>query len=50
MVGGGSLRSPLIIGSTIDGTRDSLVLCVTPLGGVGSNSDVQGSITWRELL
>lgn len=34
------------LGSAIDGTRDSLVLCVTP---ITSNIDVTGSITWREL-
>jgi len=39
--------SPLRLGAAIDGTRDELVLCVRTLG---SNSDIQGSLTWRELL
>lgn len=34
------------LGSAIDGTRDTLVLCVTPLT---SNADILGAITWREL-
>lgn len=39
--------SLLRLGAAIDGTRDEFVLCVRPLG---NNSDIQGSITWRELL
>lgn len=35
------------LGAAIDGTRDTLVLCVTPITG---NADIYGSITWRELL
>lgn len=42
-----NLSSPLRIGSAIDGTRDELVLCATPLG---ANSDIQGALIWRELL
>jgi hypothetical protein len=37
----------LRIGSQIDGTRDTLVLCVTPLA---ANADIQASLTIRELL
>jgi hypothetical protein len=37
----------LRIGSLIDGTRDELILAVTPLS---SNADIQGSLTFRELL
>lgn len=37
----------LRIGSLIDGTQDELVLAVTPLS---SNADIQGSLTFRELL
>lgn len=37
----------LRIGSQIDGTRDVLVLACTPLA---SNADLQGSLTFRELL
>lgn len=40
-------KNNLRIGSLIDGTRDELILAVTPLG---SNSDIQGSLTFRELL
>lgn len=34
------------IGSQIDGTLDTIVLAVRPLG---SNADIQGSLTWREI-
>lgn len=37
------------LGSLIDGTRDEIVLCVRPIGG-STNVDVEGSLTWRELL
>lgn len=37
----------LRIGSQIDGTRDELVLCVTPLT---ASADIFGSLTFRELL
>ena len=40
-------RSSLLIGSAIDGTPDELVLAVTPLS---ANADIQGSLTFRELL
>ncbi|KKN67192.1 hypothetical protein LCGC14_0463650 [marine sediment metagenome] len=36
----------LRLGSLIDGTPDEIVLCVRPLG---SNEDIQGSITIRQL-
>lgn len=42
----GRLNS-LKLGSAIDGTRDTLVLCVRPLG---SNADDQGALTWREIV
>jgi len=35
------------LGAKIDGTRDELVLCVRPLS---SNANIQGSVTWRELV
>lgn len=41
-----SLKSSLVLGAAIDGTRDELVLAVRPLG---TNADIQGSLTWREL-
>lgn len=34
------------LGAAIDGTLDTLVLCVTPLA---AGLDIHGSITWREL-
>lgn len=40
-------QTSLRMGSTIDGTVDELVLCVTP---VTSNADYLGSLTFRELL
>ena len=43
---GGRLNS-LKLGAAIDGTQDTLVLCVRPLG---SNADDQGSLTWREIV
>lgn len=42
-----SLQNALILGSSISGTVDSIVLCVRP---IGSNSDIQATLTWRELL
>jgi len=42
-----SLPTTLYIGSKIDGTRDTLVLCATVL--TGSFLDVYGSLSWREL-
>jgi len=50
--GGGSisvadaLDNAIRIGSAIDGTPDTLVLCVRPLS---ANADIEGSIAWREL-
>lgn len=41
------ISTSLRIGSLIDGTRDEIVLAVTPLS---SNSDIQASFTFRELL
>ena len=41
------ISTNLRIGSLIDGTRDEIVLAVTPLS---SNSDIQASLTFRELL
>jgi len=51
--GAGSGRSgidnALVLGSTISGTVDSIVLCARPIGG-STNVDVEGSLTWREIL
>ncbi|MCK5610147.1 hypothetical protein KAR91_50200 [Candidatus Pacearchaeota archaeon] len=42
-----ALENSLLLGSLIDGTPDEIVLCVRPLS---INADIQGSLTWRELL
>jgi len=39
------LQSAIRLGSAIDGTPDEIVLCARPLG---TNQDIEGSITWRE--
>jgi hypothetical protein len=41
-------QNALLLGSTIAGVVDSIVLCARPIGG-SSNTDVEGSVTWREL-
>lgn len=41
------IETALRLGSTIAGTRDALVLTVTPLS---ANADIQASLTFRELL
>jgi archaellin len=40
-------KNALRLGAAIDGTVDTIVLCVTPLAG-SSNLDVHGAMTWRE--
>lgn len=51
--GAGSKRegidNAIRIGSTISGTTDQIVLCARPIAG-SSNVDIEGSMTWRELL
>ena len=42
------LENGLKLGSFIDGTVETIVLCATPIGG-STAVDVEGSITWREL-
>lgn len=44
-----SLNNALLLGSAIDGTVDEMVLCVRPVAGTTA-VDVEGSITWRELV
>jgi len=41
------LKTSLRMGSLIDGTRDELVLCVTPLS---ADADIQASLIFREML
>lgn len=42
-----AVQSAINLGAAIDGTRDEIVLCTQPLT---SNTDVYGSITWRERV
>lgn len=44
-----ALNNAIRLGATIAGVRDTIVLCVRPVAG-SSNTDVEGSLTWRELL
>jgi hypothetical protein len=43
-----NISNALKLGSNINGTVDTIVLCARPIGG-STNVDVEGSITWREL-
>lgn len=43
------IDNALLLGSLIDGTVDSIVLAVRPIGG-SADVDVEGSLTWRELV
>jgi hypothetical protein len=42
------IDNALRLGSKIDGTVDTKVLCVRPVGGA-TNLDIEGSLTWREI-
>jgi hypothetical protein len=42
-----SIENSIRLGSAIDGTPDEIVVAVRPLG---TQADIQGSLTWRELL
>ena len=46
---GADLDNALRLGSLIDGTPDEIVLCVRPIAG-STNTDIEGAITWRELV
>jgi len=46
---GDDLEDALTLGAKIDGTVDEIVLCVRPIGG-STDIDVEGSLTWRELV
>jgi len=46
---GGTLNNAILLGSNIAGDRDTIVLAVRPISG-STNCDVEGSLTWRELL
>lgn len=43
----GFVPNELILGSSINGTVDEIVLAVRPVGG-SSNVDIEGSVVWRE--
>ena len=43
------VNSAIRLGSTISGTSDVIVLCVRPIAG-SAYVDVEGSLTWRELV
>lgn len=47
--GGAGIDSALRLGSLIDGTPDTIVLAVRPVGG-DSAANFEGSLTWRELV
>lgn len=47
--GSRGIENAILLGSKIDGTLDTIVLCARPIGG-SSNVDVEASINWRELL
>lgn len=44
-----ALDNAILLGSKIDNTVDSLVLCVRPIGGA-IDVDVEGALSWREIL
>jgi len=46
--GSDGIENAILLGSTIAGVVDTIVLCVRPIGG-SSNVDVEGSLTWREV-
>lgn len=43
------INNAILLGSLIDGTLDTIVLCARPIGG-STDVDVEGSMSWRELL
>ena len=43
------IRTALKLGSDIDGTRDTIVLCARAIGG-STNVEVESALTWRELI
>ena len=42
------LNNAILLGSTIAGVVDSIVLCVRPVAAA-TNADIEGTITWREI-
>lgn len=47
--GGDGINNAIRLGSLINGTPDTFVLCARPVGGTTS-ADVEGSLNWRESL
>lgn len=43
------IDNAILLGSLIDGTVDTIVLCARPIAG-SSAVDVEGSLNWRELV
>lgn len=43
------IDNAILLGSLIDGTVDEIWLCARPIGG-SSAVDVEGALTWRELV
>lgn len=43
------IHNAIRLGSLIDGTRDTMVLCIRPIGG-STAVEVEGSMVWREIL
>lgn len=46
--GSEGIDNAIRLGSLIDGTRDTIILCARPIAG-STAVDVEGSLTWREL-
>lgn len=44
-----NIDNALLLGSLIDGTVDEIVLCARPIAG-STDVDIEGSLTWRELV
>lgn len=44
------LESALRLGANIAGTVDEIVLAVRPIAGSPANADVEGALTWREII
>jgi hypothetical protein len=42
------IENALLLGSKIDGTMDTIVLCARPIAG-STNVDIEGVLSWREL-
>ena len=45
---GKDILNAVRLGSLIDGTVDTMVLCARPIGG-STGVDIEGAINWREL-